>query len=91
VNIKAANKANQSDGFSVTCFVVYATLPQNNPLQSRSCLRRYIYWAVGHINYLSFFYPYYFVHRALDHQSNFSNQNLVDITYKFALTLFIYV
>jgi hypothetical protein len=38
---KNYNKARQSDGFFVTFFVVYATLPQNNPLQSRSCLRRY--------------------------------------------------
>jgi hypothetical protein len=40
--MQSYNKARQSDGFFVTFFAVYATLPQNNPLQSRSCLRRYV-------------------------------------------------
>ena len=37
---KWANNRKQSEIFSVPCFAVYATLPQNNPLQIFRCCGR---------------------------------------------------
>jgi len=43
----ASNNRKQAEIFSVPCFAVCATLPQNNPLQIFRCCGRYVGSAFG--------------------------------------------